>query len=142
MAETANALEALRVETGQLPPDARIVVRWNELVEVWQRGSRLSEQIQRRDLGKIAEKAVAVEVLARQCQNAVAALHAEVESEAIRVRNQLRASLEAVQVVAPFDLENAVRSAQRANRPHPRRFSTPVAIPPCTASRIGLSKST
>jgi len=112
MARAQQELEALRVETGQLPPDARIVVRWNELVEVWQRGSRLSEQVQRRDLGKVADKAVAVEVWARQCQNAVAALHAEVEAEVIRVRNQLRASLEAVQAVAPFDLENAVRGAQ------------------------------
>jgi hypothetical protein len=117
LAETTRALDQLTVDTGSLPPDSPIVLRWNALVELWQRGGRLGEALAHRETGRMADKAAAIEAWRRQIAETVSQLLALIDAEAVHARNQLRADLDAVLAVAPFDLEPAMRAAQQHLQP-------------------------
>lgn len=112
LADTSRALEALNVEPGRLLPGASSAARWDELVEIWQRGRLLSELLDQRDTGKVSDKAVSIEAWSRQCLGAVSDLGAALRAECAQARAQLQSRVAAVTAIAPFDLESAMQAAQ------------------------------
>lgn len=112
LADTARALEALNIEAGQLAPGGASAARWDELVEVRQRGRRLEELLDQRDTGKVSDKAVSVEAWSRQCMSAVTDLWMALQADCAQARAQLESRVAALTTIAPFDLESAMRTAQ------------------------------
>ncbi len=112
LADTLRALEALNIEAGRLLPDSPGAARWAELIEVWQRASRLEELLDQRDTGKVSDKAVTVEAWSRQCLGAVTDLCVALQAECAQARTQLGARIQELTAIAPFDLEGAMQTAQ------------------------------
>lgn len=111
LADTARALEALTIEAGRLLPGAPSAARWDELIEIWQRGQRLGELLDQRDTGKVSDKAVSVEAWSRQCLGAVTDLCAALQAECAQARAQLGSRVETLTAIAPFDLDSAMQAA-------------------------------
>ena len=142
LADTSRGLSELGIESGQLAPGSPSALRWDELIEVWQRGRRLGETLEQRDVGRISDKAVSVEAWSRQCLGAVSNLNVALQAEADQARAQLESRVDALMALAPFDLEATMRAAQSlleepgdAEKPAtPRQVARAQARPPALST--------
>lgn len=108
-----NLLAGLPADATQPGSDSEVGTAWRNLSALWQEGEDLADALERRLVGRVAEKALAVEEWAHRCADNTRRLLVALETDCRDIWESLRRQIARVTRLAPLNLEPSLIIANR-----------------------------
>jgi hypothetical protein len=94
---------------------------WHAVLDLWGDGKRLADALEERTIGTVLDKAGRVAEWVGECAQSLRALCQSVDAESNTARASLRAQVDALVAIAPFDAEPSMVNAQQLLDAQPAR---------------------